>query len=64
MADIILQFQKQRKLESGVTAAVDVKATSEDIESSGKSPNITSYARIKLALPILKTPITYLSFFL
>ena len=49
MADIILQFQKQRKLESGVTAEVDVKATSEDIESSGKSPNITSYARIRTA---------------
>ena len=49
MADIILQFQKQRKFESGVTAEVDVKATSEDIESSGKSPNITSYARIRTA---------------
>lgn len=49
MADIILQFKKERKLESGVTAEVDVKATAEDIESSGKSPNITSYARIRTA---------------
>lgn len=42
MSDIILQFRKQRKVESGITAEVDVKATAEDIESSGKSPNITS----------------------
>lgn len=49
MADIILQFRMQRKVESGVTAEVDVKATSEDIEGSGKSPNITSYARIRTA---------------
>jgi hypothetical protein len=49
MADVILQFQKQRKVESGITAEVDVKATAEDIESSGKSPNITSYARIRTA---------------
>lgn len=49
MADVILQFRKQRPNESGVTAEVDVKATAEDIESSGKSPNITSYARIRTA---------------
>jgi hypothetical protein len=49
MADVILQFKKKRKVESGVTAEVDVKATAEDIESSGKSPNITSYARIRTA---------------
>lgn len=49
MADVILQFRKARKIESGVTAEVDVKATAEDIESSGKSPNITSYARIRTA---------------
>ncbi len=36
-------------MESGLTAEVDVKATAEDIESSGKSPNITSYARIRTA---------------
>ena len=49
IADVVLQFQKQRKVESGVTAEVDVKATAEDIESSGKAPNITSYARIRTA---------------
>lgn len=49
MADIILQFQKKRKVETGVTAEVDVKATAEDIESSGKSPNITSFQRIRTA---------------
>lgn len=49
MADVILQFKKQRKVESGVTAEVDVKATAEDIESSGKSPNITSFQRIRTA---------------
>lgn len=49
MADIILQFKKKRKIESGVTAEVDVKATAEDIESSGKSPNITSFKRIRTA---------------
>lgn len=49
MADVILQFHKQRKVEIGITAEVDVKATAEDIESSGKSPNITSYARIRTA---------------
>lgn len=49
MADIVLQFKRQRKNESSITANVDVKATAEDIESSGKSPNITSYARIRSA---------------
>jgi len=49
MADIILQFKKTRKTESGVTAEVDVKATAEDIESSGKSPNITAFKRIRTA---------------
>lgn len=49
MADIILQFKKQRKIESGITAEVDVKATAEDIESSGKSPNITAFKRIRTA---------------
>jgi hypothetical protein len=49
MSDIILQFKKKRKIESGVTAMVDVKATAEDIESSGKSPNITSFKRIRTA---------------
>ena len=49
LADVLLQFRKERKMESGLTAEVDVKATAEDIESSGKSPNITSYARIRTA---------------
>ena len=49
MADVILQFKKQRKRESGITAEVDVKATAEDIESSGKSPNITASKRIRTA---------------
>jgi hypothetical protein len=48
-ADIILQFRKIRKVGSGITAEIDVKATSEDIEGSGKSPNITSFARIRTA---------------
>jgi hypothetical protein len=49
MADIVLQFKKERILGSTVTAAVDVKATAEDIKESGKSPNITSYERIRSA---------------
>lgn len=49
MADVILQFKKERKVESSVTAEVDVKATSEDFRSSGKSPNITSFKRIRTA---------------
>ncbi len=49
MADVILQFKKTRKRSSAVTGHVDVKATSKDIEGSGKSPNITSYARIRSA---------------
>jgi len=48
-ADVILQFKKQRKVEMGITAEVDVKATARDIENSGKSPNITSYAVIRSA---------------
>ncbi len=48
-ADIILQFRKSRKVESSITAEVEVKATSEDIEGSGKSPNITSFGRIRTA---------------
>jgi hypothetical protein len=49
MADVVLQFKKERKIGSSVTAEVDVKATSEDINASGKSPNITSYERIRSA---------------
>ncbi len=46
MADIILQFKKSN---SFITSNVDVKATAEDIESSGKGPNITSFSRIRTA---------------
>jgi len=54
MADVILQFKRNRKRQSSVTANVDVKATSKDIANSGKSPNITSFARIRTAY--LKDP--------
>jgi hypothetical protein len=49
MADVILQFKRARKRSSVVTGNVDVKATSKDIQGSGKSPNITSFARIRSA---------------
>ena len=49
MADIILQFKKTTTFGSVVTANVDSKATVEDFEKSGKSPNITSFARIRSA---------------
>lgn len=49
MADIILQFKKSTTFGSVVTANVDSKATAEDLEKSGKSPNITSFARIRSA---------------
>ena len=49
MADVILQFRRKRKRQSSITANVDVKATSNDIKNSGKSPNITSFARIRTA---------------
>lgn len=49
MADVILQFKKNRQRSDVVTGNVDVKATSQDIENSGKSPNITSFARIRSA---------------
>ena len=45
--DIILQFRRRNGTEEYVSGNVDVKATSEDIVNSGKSPNITSYARIR-----------------
>ena len=49
ISDVILQFKRQRKRQTSVTAGVDVKATSEDFKNAGKSPNITSYARIRTA---------------
>jgi len=47
MADVILQFRRKRKKQTSITGYVDVKATSNDIANSGKSPNITSFARIR-----------------
>lgn len=44
IADIVLQFKKDQRV---LTGNVDVKATSNDIPESGKSPNITSFARIR-----------------
>ncbi len=49
MSDIILQFKKSTTFGSVVTANVDSKATAEDLEKSGKSPNITSFAGIRSA---------------
>lgn len=49
MADIILQFQKKSSFGTVITANVDSKATAEDFPDSGKSPNITSFARIRTA---------------
>lgn len=46
MADIILQFKKGNTV---LTGNVDVKATANDIPNSGKSPNITSFSRIRTA---------------
>jgi hypothetical protein len=46
MADILLQFKKNG---TAVTANIDTKATAEDIDNSGKGPNITSYSRIRTA---------------
>ena len=48
-ADVLLQFKRSQQKNSIITAEVDVKATAEDFESSGKSPNITSFARIRSA---------------
>ena len=46
MADIILDF-KSKNSSAIIKANVDVKATSNDIKNSGKSPNITSFSRIR-----------------
>ena len=48
MADILLQF-KRSKEEKVIVGNIDVKATSQDIPQSGRSPNITSFARIRSA---------------
>jgi len=46
-SDIILQFKKKNPKAEYISANIDVKATAEDIKSAGKSPNITSYERIR-----------------
>lgn len=46
-ADILLQFKRAEISSTVITSEVDVKATSEDLETSGKSPNITSFGRIR-----------------
>ncbi|MDO4551078.1 MAG: restriction endonuclease [Planctomycetia bacterium] len=46
MADIVLQFKKGEHV---LTGNVDVKATANDIQNSGKGPNITSFSRIRTA---------------
>ena len=48
-ADIILQFKKTNKANPVITTEIDVKATTEDFEGSGRAPNITSFARIRSA---------------
>jgi hypothetical protein len=45
--DIILQFKRKKNNDQYTSANIDVKATAEDIKTSGRSPNITSYARIR-----------------
>jgi len=44
--DMVLQF-KLKDIDDYISANVDSKATAEDILTSGKSPNITSFARIR-----------------
>ena len=46
MSDIVLQFKKNGSV---MTGNIDVKATANDIANSGKSPNITSFVRIRTA---------------
>ena len=46
MSDIVLQFRKESDV---ITGNIDVKATSADIATAGKSPNITSFVRIRTA---------------
>lgn len=49
MADVILQFKHKTAIGDITSANVDVKATAEDLDNSGKSPNITSFERIRNA---------------
>ena len=45
--DVILQFKIGTSSNTYIPSNIDVKATAEDIAGSGKSPNITSFARIR-----------------
>ena len=47
ISDIILQFKNSSS--DVISANIDVKATSIDIKKSGKTPNITSFSRIRTA---------------
>lgn len=49
LADVILQFKHKTAMGDIASANVDVKATAEDFDNSGKSPNITSFERIRNA---------------
>ena len=42
--DIVLQFRRKKDI---LTSNVDVKSTAADIATAGRSPNITSYGRIR-----------------
>ena len=46
MADIIIKLQSKNNPDV-IVANIDVKATSQNIKNSGKSPNITSFSRIR-----------------
>lgn len=46
MADVIIQIKKETSI---LTGNIDVKATANDIATSGKGPNITSFSRIRTA---------------
>jgi hypothetical protein len=43
----LTRFKRKKNTTDYVSANIDVKATAEDIKTSGKSPNITSFARIR-----------------
>jgi hypothetical protein len=47
IVDVVLSFKPKDGI--GFNAQVDVKATANDIKTSGKSPNITSYLKIRSA---------------
>lgn len=47
LVDLVLSFKPENS--DGFPAGVDVKGTSMDIPNSGKSPNITSFAKIRTA---------------